>query len=289
MPLKAYEKHLFTEKWIDAVNNFDCNGINCHNFEQLNDFLKNGALEYNIHHLSRTNIYVKNGACIAYYSLAMNAIKVPKMSEECESIPLKSYPALFVTRFAIDHHYKGKGIGKRVLNEITKHAYGNKEIAARFLYLDAYTESISWYLGNSFFEILYSDLSERIEKWCEKTIIAELNVRLNQGHAIECVLNEDVGDIGKLKKNCSEIISSHAADIFENIKQENPLLEKCKSKMQFTFEDNKPLIKMDDNLKTRKNAPIIRDWLKERDNILDMDITIPLYADINKYYKAICG
>ena len=232
MPLKAYEKHLFTETWIDAVNDFDCNGINCHNFEQLNDFLKQDALKYNLDHFSRTNIYVKNGVCIAYYSLAMNAIKVPNIGVEGEYTFLKSYPALFVTRFAIDYHHQGKGIAKRVLNEITRHAYENKEIAARFLYLDAYAESISWYLGNSFFKIVYSDLSERIEKWCEKRIIAELNTRLNQGHSIKCALSEDVNDIGKLKKNCSEIISAHVDDIFETIKQENPLLEKCKSKMQ---------------------------------------------------------
>ena len=285
MPLNTLEKHLFTKEWIDSINYFNCNGIDSHNFDQLNTFLKSNALEYNRYHLSRTSIYVKNGVCVAYYSLAMNAIKV---SVEGEYAFLKSYPALFVTRFAIDHHYHGKGIGKHILNDITRHAYENKEIAARFLYLDAYAESISWYLGNSFFKILYLDLSERIEKWCEKTIIAELNMRLNQGHSMECALNEDVNDIGKLKKNCAEIISSHVDDIFKNLKQKNPLLEKCKSKIQFTFEDNKPSIKII-NLYTRKNAPIIRDWLKERDNILGMDITIPLYADINKYYNAIYG
>ena len=58
--------------------------------------------------------------------------------------------------------------------------------------------------------------------------------------------------------------------------------------MQINFEDNKPTIKIN-NLNTRKNASMIRNWLKERDNILGMDITIPLYADINKYYKAIYG
>ena len=67
------------------------------------------------------------------------------------------------------------------------------------------------------------------------------------------------------------------------------MIEKCKSKIQFTFEGNKPLIKIDDNLKTRKGALIIRDWLDERNSILDMDITISLYADINKYYKTIYG
>ncbi len=287
MPLSSFEKHILSEEWLEAVKQFDCRSSLNENFEKLNNFLKKDALKYNQDNFSRTNIYVKNGVCVAYYSLAMNAIKEPKITVEEEYSSLKSYPALFLTRFAIDKSYQRTGIGKKILNEIIKHAYENKEIASRFLFLDAYPESISWYLTNPLFTILYSDLAERIESCCEKRIVSELNTRLKLGHAIECELNEDE-NVDVLKRNCEKILSTHVNSIFEEIKNENPLLKVCHSKIKLTFEDNKPKIKLE-NFNTRQNVPSIRDWLKEKENVLNMDITIPLYVDMNKYYKAIYG
>jgi len=154
MPLRSFEKHLLDEKWLESVKDFDCGGSTDLNFEKLNAFLKERAILYNQDNISRTNIYVQNGVCAAYYSLAMNAIKEPKINVESEYKSLKSYPALFLTRFAVDKNYQNSGIGKAILNEIVKHAYENKEVASRYLFLDAYPNSISWYLGNLLFTIL---------------------------------------------------------------------------------------------------------------------------------------
>jgi len=287
MPLKSFEKHALSEKWLEVIKDFDCNGSANSNFEKLNTFLKNDALRYNKDNFSRTTIYIKTGECVAYYSLAMNAIKEPKINVEDKYQSLKSYPALFLTRFAIDKKYKRTGIGKAILNEIIRNAYKNKEIASRFLFLDAYPETISWYLGNPLFKILYSNLTERIENCCEKRILKDLNRRLKQGYEIDCDLDENI-NIDVLKKNCEKILVSHVNNIFDEIKHENTLLEICHSKTNLHFENNRPIIKLI-NFNTRQNSDSIRNWLKEKDNFLNMDITIPLYVDINKYYSAIYG
>lgn len=289
MPFKDYEKVLLTGKCQDAVKNFDCciRGSNSNNCEKLNNFVKNEAVQYNTDNLSRTNLIVKDGVCVAFYSLAMNAIKEPRIEVGVEYKTLKSYPALFLTRLAVDKNHQNKNIGKDILNSIIKQGYENKEIAARFLFLDAYPESISWYLHNTLFEILYTALSERIEKMCEKKILGELNERLINGHIIKCTLNCD-GEIDGLRKNCNRIINLHIENIFEEFKNGNPLFKECRSKIELEFENNKPIIKMKDFI-TKENLPIIKEWLKNKKNILNLDITIPLYADINKYYKAIYG
>ena len=154
-----------------------------------------------------------------------------------------------------------------------------------FLFVDAYPESVSWYLGNPLFTILYSDLTERIEKCIEKKTINKLNVCLEQGHAIECKIKKGE-HADTIKKNCEYILNTHVNDIFIELTNENSLFEECHSKLKLTFEKNKPQIKLE-NFNIRANSKVIHDWLKEKENILNLDITIPLYLDINKHYKAV--
>lgn len=279
MPLTSYEKHFFTEKWLESAKDFDCCGYKNNNFEKLNDFLKKDALRYNQNNLSRTNIFVKNGVCIAYYSLAMNAIKEQSINVEAEYQILKSYPAIFLTRFAVDKRYQRSGIAKAILNAIIKNVCEDQEVAARFPFLDAYPESISWYLSNPLFEIMYSALYERIEHSCEKSIIEKLNERLKQGHTIECGINKD-GDVDTQKINCGKILTAHVNNIFHELVPENSLLKVCHPKIKLTFEDNKPKIKLD-GFNLRQNRPIIRDWLKDNNNLLnEMLILQFLYMQI---------
>ncbi len=287
MSLDGFEKYLLSEKWLEAIKDFDCCSSKCNNFEKLNKFLKESGLKYNQGNLSRTNIYVNNGMCIAYYSLAMNAIKDPRINVEEEYRVLTSYPALFLTRLAVDKRYQHKRLGKMILNSIIKHAYENKETAARFLFLDAYPESISWYLSNPLFQILYTTLSERIEERCERIIIERLNRHLMQGHTISCKLNGNT-DVESAKDNCEKILTAHVRAIFEEFITEVPLLKICNSKINLIFENNKPKIKLE-NFNIKKNTLLIRDWLKNKNNTLSLDTTIPLYVDINKYYQAIYG
>ena len=130
-------------------------------------------------------------------------------------------------------------------------------------------------------------MAERIGNCCEKRILKDLNIRLKQGYGIECDLNENI-TIDVLKKNCEKILASHVNNIFDEIKNENTLLKICHSKTNLYFQNNKPEIELL-NFNNRHNLNSIRNWLKEKDNFLKMDITIPLYVDINKYYNAIYG
>ncbi len=80
----------------------------------------------------------------------------------------------------------------------------------------------------------------------------------------------------------------HVNKIFEELVLDNPILKVCNSKVNFTFEDNRPKIELND-FNSRKKSPLIREWLQNKENILNFDITIPIYVDINKYYTAIFG
>jgi len=287
MPLKSYEKHLLGIEWQCAIKDFDCCSSTVGNHKKINFFLKEESLKYSQDNLSRTSIYVKDDVCIAFYSLAMGSIEKPKGTVE-DYKPLRDYPALFLTHLAVDKSYQHRGIAKAIINSIIKQAYENKEIAARFIFLDAYPESVSWYLRNPLFEIMYTPLSERIRNYCEKKIIEKLNEHLKQGHFIECELNQNqITDISLLKKNCEKILNEHVNYIFQDFAPENSLLKVCRSNVKLTFEENKPNIELE-GLTFRQNLPLIREWLENKDNILNIDVTIPLYVDINKYYKAIC-
>ncbi len=288
MPLKSFEKHPFSKEWQHAIKDFDCCSSKVGNFKKMNFFLKEESLKYSQDNLSRTNKYIKDGVCIAFYSLAMGSIEKPKKEPEEDYKPLRDYPALFLTHLAVDKSYQQKGIAKAIINYIIKQAYEDKEIAARFIFLDAYPESVSWYLRNPLFEIMYTPLSERMKNYCEKKIIEKLVERLKQGHAIECDLNQNQNtDISLLKKNCETVLTKHVNYIFQEYAPENSLLKVCKSKAKLIFNDNRPNIELE-GFSIRQNLPLSREWLEKKDNILNIDVTIPLYVDINKYYKALC-
>lgn len=288
MPLKTFEKHSLSPKWLDAIKDFDCNFSNVSNFEKINTLLKEKCLNYSQENLSRTNIYIKDGVCKAFYSLAMGSIEKPRDEEEGYK-PLRDYPALFLTYLAVDKSYHRNGIAKAILNDIIKQAYENEEIAARYIFLDAYPESVSWYLRNPLFKIMYDPLSERIVNYCEKKFIGTLNEHLKNGHTIQCKLDQDQKtDISLIKKNCETVLTKHVDDIFQEFAPAKSLFKACGSKVKLNFEKNKPNINLE-GFTIRNNRPIIRRWLENKDNILNVDVTIPLYADINKYYKAICG
>ncbi len=287
MPLKTFEKHRLSQEWQYAIKDFDCCSSKVGNFEKINSFLKEESLKYSQDNLSRTTIFIKDGVCIAFYSLAMGSIEKSKGTAE-DYKPLRDYPALFLTHLAVDKSYQHKGIAKAIINYIIKQAYEDKEIAARFIFLDAYRESVSWYIRNPLFEIMYTPLSERIVNYCEKKFIGTLNERLKDGHTIECELDQDQNtDISLIKKNCETVLTKHVDDIFQEFAPENSLFKVCGSKVKLHFEENRPNIKLE-SFTSRNNLSIIRKWLENKDNILNIDVTIPLYADINKYYKAIC-
>jgi hypothetical protein len=133
---------------------------------------------------------------------------------------------------------------------------------------------------------MYAPLSERIEKYCEKKIIKKLNDRLKVGHTIDCEFDQ-TEDISLLKKNCETILTKHVNDIFKELAPEESLLKRCDSKIKIIFDENKPKIELQ-GFAIRNKTELIHEWLKEKHNILNIDVTIPLYADINRYYKAIC-
>lgn len=288
MKIDGYEKCLLNDTHFEIIKNFDCSLFNANNFNEMNVFLKENAIEYNKKNFSRTYIYICNNECAAYYSLAMGAIKKPsdnKLKEEYK--PLQDIPSIHLIRLAVDKKYRG--IGSKILKNIIEESYSNKEIASRCIFLEAYPESVWWYLDKtSLFEINYKTLNESLEEYCEKYIICKLNTNLTNDTKVEfkspSIIKIDKIDVNQIKNDNYNILYKHIINIFNELTPNNSLLKECDVKVKLTFEKNKIKINID-GFNTGKNRDLIRNWLKERKNILNIDIPIPIYADINKIHE----
>ncbi|MDY0385947.1 MAG: GNAT family N-acetyltransferase [Methanolobus sp.] len=276
---------MLSKDCLHLVQNFYCNSLDEPDYEKLNQFLKEKALNYNLANLSRTTVFCDEAVCVAYYSLSMNAINGQKIDVEDKYRLLKSYPAIFLTRFAVDKHYQKTGIGRAIINDIIYKAHRNESVAARFLFIDANPKSVSWYLGNPLFTILYSDLTNRMEQCIESQIIDELNLRLLNGCGVKCDLGDN-NQPSSTKKNCEKLLKAHVDEIYNCILSKVTLLNECNSKIQLTFDGTIPKISLT-NFNIRNNHDRIRNWLTKKENVLEFDITIPLYLDMNKHYVAL--
>ena len=104
---------------------------------------------------------------MAYFSLANDSISINDFESTTDfnrfrknkfvnAKRLKSYPAVKICRFAVHENIKFTGIGSRLLNVI-KMAYLSKNKAGcRFLTVDAYNSTITFYERNGFLPLQQS-------------------------------------------------------------------------------------------------------------------------------------
>ncbi len=136
------------------VGPFDCGDAD------LNEFLKNDAARCQDDHLSHTRLAFLNGRLVGYITLLTDCI-ILKTSEKKRILErlldfhqsVYTFPALKIGRLGIQNECKRMGIGTQLL----KYTVGlvvrlNKElsIGCRFITLDAYPDSITWYQKKGF-------------------------------------------------------------------------------------------------------------------------------------------
>lgn len=87
--------------------------------KDLDDFLKDDALNYQERNLSVTYLAMYGGEIIGYVSLLADTIAYEKIKNDA-SIRLREYPAVKIGRFAVSKKYSGQHFGQELLDNTCK-------------------------------------------------------------------------------------------------------------------------------------------------------------------------
>jgi GNAT superfamily N-acetyltransferase len=152
MPLTLADMELLCfDPAIHNVNDFDCDDAD------LNDFIRTDSQRYSAEYLSHTRIALHNGVIIGYITLLADAI-ILKSSEKRRLFTFHhqvyTFPALKIGRLGVHRDKQRDGVGKSLL----KYAIGvvvrlnqDMNVGCRFITVDAYPKSVSWYQYHGFF------------------------------------------------------------------------------------------------------------------------------------------
>jgi GNAT superfamily N-acetyltransferase len=131
------------------VSDFDCDD------DDLNDFLKNDAAKYQAEHLSHTRLVFRQGELVAYITLLADCIilqsgEKKKTLKEARSDhqSVYTFPAVKIGRIGVKKGLQRSGIGTQLLIYtigLVVRLNHEMNIACRFITLDAYPKSVSWY------------------------------------------------------------------------------------------------------------------------------------------------
>lgn len=121
----------------------------CSASEDLNDFLKNEALNSQESLLSRTFLCFWRGHLTGFLTLVADTIEVRSIDEDdgVNGYPYQKYPAVKIARLAVDKRFERQGIGRfLLLAAVGKVNQISKDIGCRYITLDAKRESFGFYL-----------------------------------------------------------------------------------------------------------------------------------------------
>ena len=136
------------------IKPFDCED------DDLNDFLFNKALLYQKELLATTFIVEEKERTLGYYSVLNDSLQLKEEDFPSKSkykkflshlIPhpkrhLKSVPEVKIGRLAIDKTFKGKGLGRVIIDTIINHCIDlNEDQACRVITVDAYAQAVNFY------------------------------------------------------------------------------------------------------------------------------------------------
>lgn len=160
----------------ETIKSFDCGD------DDLNDFIMNRVDDYHKAMLAVTYVFAHkvSGRIIGYFSLANDKISIDDFKSNAEfnrfrrrrfvnEKRIKCYPAVKICRLGIDYSFHGYGIGTKLINFVKLYYLKDNKAGCRFLTVDAYLNSVSFYERNMFRQLhdadkktllLYYDLNE---------------------------------------------------------------------------------------------------------------------------------
>ena len=134
--------------------------FNCDDTE-LNGFFFDDAKDYLEGLLAKTYILHNDLETVAYWNYLNDKISYNDLGNEEKWIErvvttltnrkkLKSYPAVKIGRLAVNSKYKGKGIGKMIVDYTKEIFLDNNKTGCKFITVDAFIESLEFYEKQDF-------------------------------------------------------------------------------------------------------------------------------------------
>ena len=139
--------------------------------EDLNDFLLNSSKEYQKEFLATTYVIENDVETIAFFSIFNDSLKVEDIHQSKNALKtfirnilphpkrhLKNYPAIKIGRLAVSINSQRGQIGTKIINSIISYAISqNNYCGCKFIIVDAYKASLSFYQRNHFKFLTNSD------------------------------------------------------------------------------------------------------------------------------------
>ena len=133
--------------------------------DDLNDFIKNDALNQQEDNLSATKLICCDDEIIGFFSLLADSIELKSIRDEKTKKSIKNHlpkvkkvPAVKIGRFAIDKKYSKQGIGSHIIDHIILNILDlSEDLALRFILIESYAKSNKFYVKNNDFKNLKKD------------------------------------------------------------------------------------------------------------------------------------
>ena len=154
--------------------------------EDLNNFLKNDALNQQKRKLNLTKLVICDGEIVGYVSLLADTISLKDIHEEYLIKDIKDQlhvtsrksrvPAVKIGRFAVDKKYAGQGLGSHILMNVffNVKCIAETDGGLRFVTVDGYAKALNFYIGHHCFKNLKKD-DEKIRNDLDKIIERDPN------------------------------------------------------------------------------------------------------------------
>ncbi len=118
--------------------------------KDIDDFLKNDALNWQEQKIATTTLFVYNEEIIGFFSASSDAIKL-KLNEKGNICSITEYPAIKIGRLAVCEKFQRKGVGQYLLKWAIGYVLKHSEnVATRFVTVDSYPHKVEWYEKFSF-------------------------------------------------------------------------------------------------------------------------------------------
>lgn len=136
--------------YIEKLNSkHNLNMFSC-GLSDMDDFLKNDALNQQIDNLNVTYLAMYKNEIVGFFSLLADKIELNDIENEFD-LPYSTCPAIKIGRFAVNKKYNSLGLGTVLLDNLCYQIKRISEIhGVRFITVDAYCNVRGFYYKNEF-------------------------------------------------------------------------------------------------------------------------------------------
>lgn len=120
---------------------------------ELNDFLKNDALETQGDIVNKTHLCFWQKSIVGYITFTTDTLEVLAVEENdgVEGYPHRKYPCMRIARLAVDRGFERRGVGRFLLLAAIGTAIDiSQRVGCRYITVDSKPESINFYEKHGF-------------------------------------------------------------------------------------------------------------------------------------------